>query len=88
MKVKITYCSNYNSVDVVVDGKAIDWNADPKLDAMTEEMCDWANQFCNEEEGGLWEGDDDALVMEFTTIAKKHLGDNVEVEVDFDNFSS
>lgn len=88
MQVKLTYCSNYNGVDLMVDGNPIYCGTDPKMDAMTDEMAEWAYQHCDDDEGGLFVGDFDELTEQFTTIAKKHLGDNIEVVVVEDSFST
>lgn len=86
MQLQVTYCSNYNGVHVEIDGVTIGWNTNPSVDAMTEEMVDWAVDFCDGD--GFFDGDFDVLKTEFIAIAKKHFGEDISVEVNEDSFSS
>ena len=86
MHVRITYYSNYNGVDVVIDGVRIEPSDVPSVGAAVEEMIDWASPMCDDD--GYFEGNFDELTVKFTAIVHEHISEFCSVEVIRDTFSS
>lgn len=90
MKVKVTYCINYNGALIEVDDVAIDdWN-DPKAEAVMNKVVDFAYGECDDDGDGeiTFCGDINQVKEVATDSVKEIYGPDVEVEFEVDSSSS
>lgn len=78
----VTYHTNYNGADV--DGS----EDEAKCEKLVDKVVEYAHQFCNSEEGGLFEGDADSLAEFIIVSAKEVFGNDTVVSIDFDDLST
>lgn len=86
INLRVIYQSNYNGVDLSINGKQMDYGDNPAIDHVSDKMIDWASEHCDED--GCFEGDFDLLKTAFTAIAREAFGANCTVTVEEDNISS
>lgn len=82
----VVYQSNYNGVDLSVNGKQMSYGDNPTIDHVSDKMTDWASEHCDED--GYFEGAFDLLKTAFTAIAREPFGADCTVTVEEDNVSS
>lgn len=74
----VTYYTNYNGVDV--DGS----EDEVKCEQLVDKVVEHAHQFCNSEEGGLFEGNEESLADFISVSAKEVFGNDISVVVEMD----
>ena len=84
--VLVRYHSQYNGVDIFVNGREMTYGDDHRADQATDAMVDWAGQMCDED--GVFQDDMTELTAVFTHITKSAFGDDVVVSVEEDNIGS
>ena len=86
MSIVVRYHTQYNGVDLFINGREIAYGDDQRADQAVDAMADWAGQQCDED--GVFQDDLTELRDVFTHIVKGIFGDSVTVSIEEEQFGS